>query len=152
MSDEDDGDIESAIQKEVGHLKDKDTSKSDRVFTEVRINQECLLFMKCKAPVEPVEFCRRICQGVLSPGHSGVRARYLNRLTPMSVIVKATESGLEEGARQALSGHFKLKSKETGDTADSQADIESAKSKENVELEQKPATVSHSSHNSGHLC
>lgn len=150
MSD-DDGDIESAIQKEVGNLKDRDTSKPDRVFTEVRINQECLLFMKCKGPVEPVEFCRRICQDVLSPGPSGVRARYLNRLTPMSVIVKATGSGLEEGARQALSGHFKLKSEETGDTADSQAEIESAKSNENVELEQKPATVSHSSHNPGHL-
>lgn len=108
--------------------------------------------MKCRDPVEPVEFCRRICQDVSSPGQSGVRARYLNRLTPMSVIVKATESGLQEGARQALSDHFKLKPKETSDTVDSQADIESAKSKEDVGPEQKPATVRDPSLNSRHFC
>lgn len=99
--------------------------------------------MKCKAPVEPVEFCRRICQDVLSPGQGGVRARYLNRLTPLSVIVKATESGLEEGARQALRDHFKLKARETSASAGSQADIESVRSKEGVELEETPATVRH---------
>lgn len=103
--------------------------------------------MKCRNPVEPVEFCRRICQDVVSPGQGAVRARYLNRLTPMSVIVKATESGLEEGARQALSNHFKLKARNTSDTADSQASTESARQKADVELEQQPATVRHPSHN-----
>lgn len=140
-SDDDEGDIESAIQKEVGNLKEKDPSKSDRVFTEVRINQECLLFMKCKAPIVPVDFCRRICQDVLSPSQGGVKARYLNRLTPLNLIVKATESGLEEGARHALSDHFKLRPKETSAGADSGAQNELFKAKEGLEDEEKPATV-----------
>lgn len=108
--------------------------------------------MKCKAPVEPVDFCRRICQDVLSPGQGGIRARYLNRLTPLSVIVKATESGLEEGARQALSDHFKLKPKETSASAESQADVELVKSREGVELEKTPATVRHLSRKFEDFC
>ncbi|KAJ4387982.1 hypothetical protein N0V93_008585 [Gnomoniopsis smithogilvyi] len=139
-TDEDEGDIESAIQKEVGNLRDKDVSKSDRVFTEVRINQECLLFMKCRAPIEPVDFCRRICQDVLTPGQTGVRARYLNRLTPVSVIVKATETGLEEGARQALVDHFKLKPKVASASADSGPQDGLVKAKEGVEVDEKFAT------------
>lgn len=114
--DEDGGDIEAAIQKEVGDLKDKKASSTNSVFTEVRINQDCLLFMKCESPVEPVEFSRRICLDAAGVGHGGAKARYLNRLTPVSVIVKASENGLEEGARRALAGHFKLKPKETGES------------------------------------
>lgn len=143
VSDEDQDDIESAIQKEVGDLKDKEKSKSDRIFTEVRINQECLLFMKCKAPIEPIDFCHRICQDVSTPGQSVVKkTRYLNRLTPLSIIVKATESGLEEGARQALANHFILKPMETSASADLEAQYGKAKAKGGMEGQTKPATVS----------
>lgn len=140
-SDDEDEDIESSIQKEVSSLKNKGKPASDQVFTEVRIKEECLLFMRCKAPIEPVEFSRRICQDAASVGHGGAKARYLNRLTPVTVIVKATESGLEEGARRALAGHFKLKStgakgEEAGSNGldnDSKAQAEGEKT--------KPATV-----------
>ncbi|KAF3763755.1 hypothetical protein M406DRAFT_262840 [Cryphonectria parasitica EP155] len=138
--DEDEGDIESIIQKEVGSLKDKSKSASDRVFTEVRINQECLLFMRCKAPIEPVEFSRRICQDALTVGHGSARARYLNRLTPVTIITKATESGLEEGARKALASHFKLKPKETS-TGPGAAEKDGQTGEvENADGETQPAT------------
>lgn len=97
--------------------------------------------MKCKPPIEPVEFCRRICQDVLTPGQTGVRARYLNRLTPISVIVKATESGLEDGARKALVDHFRLKPKETSASADSEARDGPATANEGVDVDENPATV-----------
>ena len=108
-----DGDIESAIQKELGALKDKGKRASDHVLAEIRIKEECLLFMRCKAPIEPVEFSRRICQDAASTGHGGAKARYLNRLTPLTAIAKASEIGLDEAARKALAGHFKLKSAST---------------------------------------
>ncbi|KAK7745949.1 hypothetical protein SLS53_002669 [Cytospora paraplurivora] len=128
-SDDEDEDIEAAIQKEVGSLKDKGKGKQDcGVFTEVRIKEECLLFMRCKAPIEPVDFSRRICQDAATVGHGGVKARYLNRLTPVSVIVKATESGLVEGARKALTGHFKLASTEVEDHQ-SEAQVDKADEK-----------------------
>lgn len=51
-------------------------------------------------------------------GHGGAQARYLNRLTPVSIIVKATESGLEEGTRRLLADHFQLKPKEVKNGGD----------------------------------
>lgn len=139
-SDSDEGDIESSIQKEVGSLKNKNKGTADRVFTEIRISQECLLFMRCKLPIEPVEFSRRICQDASSVGHGGAQARYLNRLTPVSVIVKATEAGLEEGARQVLASHFKLNTK--GASADSEAPDGKAEAKDRVLDENiRPPTV-----------
>ncbi|KAK7700466.1 hypothetical protein SLS64_010860 [Diaporthe eres] len=109
-SDAEDDDIESAIQKELGALKDKGKRASEHVLAEVRIKEECLLFTKCKPPIEPVEFARRICQDAASSGHGGAKARYLNRLTPLTAIAKASETGLDDAARKALAGHFKLKS------------------------------------------
>lgn len=103
--------------------------------------------MKCKAPVEPVDFCRRICQDVLSPDCSSLKARYLNRLTPISVIANATETGLEKASRHALADHFKLKPKETITSADSTT-TESAtddcrsKVKEADDFDAQPAKVS----------
>lgn len=145
-SDEDEGDIEAAIQKEVGSLKAKNKVSPDSPFTEVRLTQECLLFMKCKAPVEPVDFCRRICQDVLIPGNDMLKARYLNRLTPISVVSNATQNGVEKGARQALAGHFKLKPKETTASAESGDAEEKVEVSEGAEPEAQPATVSASMH------
>ncbi|KAL1848299.1 hypothetical protein Daus18300_013668 [Diaporthe australafricana] len=120
-SDAEGGDIESAIQKEVGILKGKGKPQSDGVLTEVRIKEECLLFMRCKAPIEPVEFSRRICQDAANAGHGAAKARYLNRLTPLTVIAKASENGLDEAARKALACHFKLKA--TDYTAPSSSEV-----------------------------
>lgn len=141
-SDDEDDDIEAAIKKEVGTLKDKGKGKelSGRVFTEVRIKEECLLFMRCKAPIEPVEFSRHICQDAASVGHGGAKSRYLNRLTPVTVIVKATQIGLEEGARKVLSDHFKLKSTEPAAGSDDPDNQSEAQVDEVVE-ETKPVTV-----------
>ncbi|PSR85480.1 hypothetical protein BD289DRAFT_259692 [Coniella lustricola] len=131
-SDDDEGDIEAAIQKEIGALKDKNkgSSNDNGVFNEVRINQECLLFMRCKPPVEPVEFSRRICQDAATGSHSA-RARYLNRLTPVSVIAKASETGLEEATRKALAGHLKLQPKDVkADAASTEKDGETEDAEE----------------------
>ncbi|KUI72031.1 tRNA acetyltransferase TAN1 [Cytospora mali] len=142
-SDDEDEDIEAAIKKEIGTLQDKGKGKGavDHVFTEVRIKEECLLFMRCKAPVEPVEFSRRICQDAASVGHAGAKSRYLNRLTPVTVIVKATESGLEEGARKVLADFFKLKSTEPKEgTASDGADNQSEAPVDEADKKAKPAT------------
>lgn len=142
-SDDEDEDIEAAIKKEVGELKDKGKQASG-VFTEVRIKEECLLFMRCKAPIEPVEFSRRICQDAATVGHGGVKARYLNRLTPVTVIVKATESGLVEGARKALTGHFKLASTEAGEGAGPDGPDNPSEAQGDMADERtKPVTVRH---------
>lgn len=141
-SDAEEEDIESAIQKELGALKDKGKRSSDHALAEVRIKEECLLFMKCKPPIEPVEFSRRICQDAASTGHGGAKARYLNRLTPLTAIAKASETGLDEAARKALAGHFKLKS--AGTEEPSKPEVTGTQSEDQhggADQEEKPATV-----------
>lgn len=141
-SDAEGEDIESAIQKEVGILKDKGKRQSGGVLTEVRIKEECLLFMRCKAPIEPVEFSRRICQDAANAGHGAAKARYLNRLTPLTVIAKASENGLDEAARKALACHFKLTA--TDYTAPSSSEATGNRSEtehETASQEAQPATV-----------
>lgn len=141
-SDAEDEDIESAIQKELGALKDKGKRASDHVLAEVRIKEECLLFTRCKPPIEPVEFSRRICQDAASTGHGGAKARYLNRLTPLTAIAKASEAGLDEAARKALAGHFKLKSAGTEEQSKPEAtDTQSEAQHDGADQEAKPATV-----------
>lgn len=98
--------------------------------------------MKCKAPVEPVEFSRRICQDAVTGSH-GARARYLNRLTPVTVITKASENGLEEATRKALAGHLKLQPREAATDGDS---AEKGGKTEGGEETSKPFTVSLTAH------
>lgn len=141
-SDAEDEDIESAIQKELGALKDKGKRTSDSVLEEVRIKEECLLFMRCKAPIEPVEFSRRICQDAASTGHGGAKARYLNRLTPLTAIAKASETGLDEAMRKALAGHFKFKSASTEENSNPKAtDTQSETGHDGAGEKKTPATV-----------
>ena len=122
---EDDGDIESSIQKEIGTLKTPKKDSADQVFTEVRVKDDCLLFIRARPPVEPVEFVRHICEGVKSSTDGTTKkTRYINRLTPITIMGKATSSGVEEVARSVLSDHFTLRTAEqqsqTGETGDSQ--------------------------------
>jgi tRNA acetyltransferase TAN1 len=141
-SDAEEEDIESAIKKELGALTDKGKRISNSVLEEVRIKEECLLFMRCKAPIEPVQFARHICQDAASTGHGGVKARYLNRLTPLTAIAKASETGLDEAMRKALAGHFKLKSAGTEENSNPEATgTQSEAQHDGAGKEVQPATV-----------
>jgi tRNA acetyltransferase TAN1 len=101
-------DIEASIQAEVA------ASKDERLFPAVYIDIQCVLFFKTPPPIDPVDFVRRICEAASSDG--GVRKlRFVNRLTPMTLMGKATEKGIEEVGNAVLGAHFRL----AGQAADS---------------------------------
>ncbi|KAL2163690.1 hypothetical protein VTH06DRAFT_5748 [Thermothelomyces fergusii] len=121
-----DDDIEAAIRKEVAALNAKPSvaaatsrpgetgnSINDNRMTPLKMNVDCLLFVKTRPPIDPVAFVRRICEDARRceevPGL--MRCRYVNRLTPMTVMGKASENGLVEVARQALGQWFDLSGK-----------------------------------------
>ena len=119
-------DIEAAIQREVAALTAKPAAAAaaaaggdggdggnDNRMTPVKMNVDCLLFVKTQPPVEPVAFVRRICEDAKRCGEIPglMRCRYVNRLTPVSVMGRATEQGLVEVAREALGGWFDLSGK-----------------------------------------
>lgn len=144
--DEDGDDVEAMIQKQVAALNAQGTKhEEDAVFTPMKMNIDCVLFVKTRAPVEPVEFVKRICQDAEAPKEGQLRRRYVNRLTPVTEIGKASETGVLEVARRALAKSFKLSSEsgpaEGGASATEEKEGVDA-SGEAKEAEIKPSTVS----------
>ena len=64
-----------------------------------------VIFFKTRAPVEPVSFVRRICEDA-AKHNAPKRTRFCNRLTPMTLMGKATEEGLEKTAKEVLAAQF----------------------------------------------
>ena len=98
-------DIEASIQREVASIDNK--KGSTKLFSPVHLDLECVLFFKTSSPIDPVDFVHRICKEVVSKPDVR-RMRYVNRLTPMTIIGKATEKGLEEVGKTVLGTHFQL--------------------------------------------
>ncbi|KAB5542655.1 hypothetical protein GE09DRAFT_1225577 [Coniochaeta sp. 2T2.1] len=143
-SDEEEVDVEASLKRELDAMKatGKEAKLAGRIFTPVKMNVACLLFVRTRAPVEPVEFVKRICQDAKSGGGGQkkrmMRSRYVNRLVPMSYVGRATEEGLVELAGRVLGGVFDLSGKkevvadkadsaEAGSTEPKGADEEAAK-------------------------
>ncbi|KAK4179712.1 hypothetical protein QBC36DRAFT_63471 [Triangularia setosa] len=114
--DEDEDDIEAAIKKEVEALNaNRKGTDGGHNMTALRMNVDCLMFVKTKPPIAPVAFVRRIVEDARSASETGqMKCRYVNRLTPVSVTGKATEQGLEAVAREALAPFFDLSGKKAG--------------------------------------
>jgi hypothetical protein len=116
----------------------------------IRLNVDCLLFVKTQPPVNPVEFVKRICEDAAKLSASSesngcgdavvsknpetktmFRCRYVNRLTPVSATGKATEQGLIEVARKVLGEWFDLSGKrgqqqQKGEEGDKKEGLEQA--------------------------
>ncbi|CAD6443025.1 42bfe0f3-2a1e-427a-abd4-501fd34ef7a8 [Sclerotinia trifoliorum] len=103
-------DIEKSIQKEVAAHKDP----TEKLFSAVYLDIQCVLFFKTRSPIDPADLVHRMCEDAAS---GGVRKlRFVNRLTPMSIIGKATEKGIEEIGQTVLGAHFRL----AGEAAESE--------------------------------
>jgi hypothetical protein len=102
-------DIESAIRKEVDALKSKGTPSSAETFTALKLNVDCLAFVKTTGPIEPDALVKRICQDAkLCSSPKDIKVRYVNRLSPSTIIGRSSESGITETATRVLAPHFEL--------------------------------------------
>lgn len=95
-------DIEASIRKEVAAHKDP----AEKLFSAVYLDIQCVLFFKTRSPIDPADLVHRLCEDAASGGIR--KLRFVNRLTPMSIIGKATEKGVEEVGQAVLSSHFRL--------------------------------------------
>lgn len=124
------------MKRELESMKAKDGNSATRLFTPVKLNVDCVLFIKTKPPVEPVDFVKRICEG--AKGGDKRKTRYVNRLTPVVSIGKATEQGIVDVARKVLSPWFDLSGKKPGAGAGAEGGaepipVDSDKQKEGAE-------------------
>ncbi|KAB2576223.1 Thump domain-containing protein [Lasiodiplodia theobromae] len=99
---QEDADVEAEIAKE---LEDIRKPAKEPPFRHIRVDTDCIMFFKTKAPIEPVEFVRRICEGAMASSERKT-GRFVKRLTPMTLMGKAQQKGLEEVAAQVLAPHF----------------------------------------------
>jgi len=103
-NDEDaEADIEVEIQKELKGMKSSSTKKV-ALFQAVKVDVQCVLFFKTRSPIEPVSFVHAICKDALEGGTK--RGRWIKKLTPMTMMGKATPEGLQKVAEAVLQPVF----------------------------------------------
>lgn len=84
-----------------------DKQSKIKLFSPVHLDIPCVLFFKTRHPIDPIDFVHKICKEIVAkPGVR--RMKYVNRLTPMTLMAKATEKGLEDLGRTVLRKHFNL--------------------------------------------
>ncbi|KLU84576.1 hypothetical protein MAPG_03616 [Magnaporthiopsis poae ATCC 64411] len=111
-AEDEDEDIEASIQRELTSMKPKDDRERprDEVFTILRQSVDCLLFVKTREPIEPVEFAHHICVDAKTAADpKSRRSRYLNRLTPITLVGRASDKGVEEVCEKVLPQWFVMK-------------------------------------------
>ncbi|KAK0373524.1 THUMP domain-containing protein [Colletotrichum paranaense] len=108
-SDEEDEDIEASIKKELDGISEVNKGKTKRTFKAIKAGIECVFFMKTRDPIDPVELCRKMCiDASVCTDLKERKTKYINRLTPVTSMDKASENGVVRVARKALAAHFDL--------------------------------------------
>ncbi|MCJ1308636.1 hypothetical protein MMC25_002289 [Agyrium rufum] len=95
-------DIEGDIESEIQSIK-KPTSQP--LLQSLKVDVKCVTFIKTMVPIDPVALVHSICKDAMDSAHTK-KSRWIKRLTPMSMIGKATEKGIEDVARIVLGPHF----------------------------------------------
>lgn len=104
-NEDEDEDIEASIQKEISGMAA--TKDAPKMFQPVFLDVQCVLFFKMQPAIDPVDFVHRICEEAAS-NPTGRKHRFLNRLTPMTRMGRATQTDLEGLAREVLQKDFRL--------------------------------------------
>ncbi|EME39792.1 hypothetical protein DOTSEDRAFT_47345 [Dothistroma septosporum NZE10] len=99
---EDDVGIEKLIAAEV---KDIRKPAAAQLFTPIRLDMQCVVFFKTIAPVEPVSLVKTICEEAMADNQHK-RTRFTKRLSPMTLMGRASAEGLEKVATEVLAPHF----------------------------------------------
>ncbi|KAI0098843.1 hypothetical protein GGR51DRAFT_537161 [Nemania sp. FL0031] len=114
-------DVEAAIEKELAAMKPANKPKGGP-FELLKMAVDCVLFMRTRAPVDPLVLVREICKDATAAMDKNLqRSRFINKLTPITFTSKATEKGLEDVARKVLPDHFRLAEGETEETGDGES-------------------------------
>lgn len=100
-------------------MKSANKPKRDAPFELLKMTVDCVLFMRTRAPVDPLVLVREICSdAAVAKDVSLRRSRFINKLTPITLTGKANEKGLEDVASKVLPSHFQLAEGEGEETGD----------------------------------
>ena len=112
--------IENEIQDEIAEMQQP---SSGQLFTPIRLDVPCgklgsiqphaadfanvqiVVFFKTIKPIEPVRFIKGICEDAMNQRNQK-RTRFAKRFSPMTLMGRASEEGLEKVAQEVLRPHF----------------------------------------------
>ncbi|EXV06243.1 THUMP domain protein [Metarhizium robertsii] len=115
-------DIEASIEAELSSMKSGGKADTNQTFKPVSSGVECLFFMKTMDPVQPGSLAKKMCEDARDCQDQRQRkCKYINRLTPVVNMDKATDKGIAKVARAVLSPWFELKDEEKGDADKTEA-------------------------------
>ncbi|KAG2139171.1 uncharacterized protein EDB93DRAFT_1241985 [Suillus bovinus] len=93
-------DLETQIAKEVAALK---RPKVEKRFANCLTNTQCVIFMSCKPPVDPVKLVMKHVENVQITGVT--RTKYTHRLTPVSGTCVANIPELNSLCRRTVAAY-----------------------------------------------
>ncbi|KAH9064035.1 hypothetical protein EDB87DRAFT_1557647 [Lactarius vividus] len=104
-SDEDDPDegavtedLEKQISKELASIK---RPRKEQIFANCQTNTPCVIFISCKAPVDPVKLVLKYIEDTRKPRGGGF-TRYTHRLTPVTNTCVANVPEIKSLAQRVL--------------------------------------------------
>ncbi|EPX72366.1 tRNA acetyltransferase [Schizosaccharomyces octosporus yFS286] len=100
-TDNEEGDLEDAISRELEGMKEKKKSKKE-LLTPILIDIQCVVFIKTRSPVDPVKLVEHTCK----EGRTKKMTRFTQRLTPIVKTTGASIEDLENLASEVLKPHF----------------------------------------------
>lgn len=95
-------DIEASIRGEVASIR---RPTKPQLFTPIKVDMPCVVFFKTIAPVDPVALVKRICEDAMDQA-AVKRTRFVKRLSPMTLMGRASEEALGKVATEVLAPHF----------------------------------------------
>ncbi|KDR76001.1 hypothetical protein GALMADRAFT_247216 [Galerina marginata CBS 339.88] len=105
-SSEEDGDLslEDQIAKEVSAMKQPRSKNPQLRFANCQTNTPCVIFISCKAPVDPVQLVVKYIKTIQTTGIT--RTRYVHRLVPVSGTCVANLPEIQALCRKVLKDFF----------------------------------------------
>ncbi|KAG2028291.1 hypothetical protein BDR03DRAFT_1029747, partial [Suillus americanus] len=97
---ENEDDLETQIAKEVAALK---RPKVEKRFANCLTNTQCVIFISCKPPVDPVKLVMKHVDNVQKTGVT--RTKYTHRLTPVSGTCVANLPELHSLCRRTVAAY-----------------------------------------------
>ncbi|KAG4304345.1 hypothetical protein PORY_002320 [Pneumocystis oryctolagi] len=91
---------EERIAQEVTELREKNSRKLQVIDTKT----PCVIFIRTKWPIDPVEIVRDLCEKIQL--NQVKRIRWCQRLTPVTLTACATLPDLQKLAQKVLKPHF----------------------------------------------
>jgi len=89
--------LEKQMAKELASIK---RPRKEQMFANCQTNTPCVIFISCKAPVDPIKLVLKHIENVAATGVT--RTRYAHRLTPVINTCVANAPGIKSLAQRVL--------------------------------------------------